>query len=354
MFKYLVTCKIGFNRILETNYPPNPTAKELYKYMIQNDRYKMLIEEIAEGQMIYDKIDTKNSILEKNLTLKFLLYLEKNGSYSDRRIKQFKKDILSPSQVTKDLNSSIRNFGDGCYGGDSNNYCHYPNMFRPQEILGEITINSLRVSKLLSKETKKNIKQHSVEQRLVKPQVSLLDSLIYPDSNKSGYKKFYNQGYNVNYNESYNEGYNENYNDGYDKIHHMSHHKGHHKSQHKSEKTNTKNIKNNPFNNDFFKQCFDDEVYDEHKKRCVPKQKNENPNSQLKCNNNQILECKCKSKHKHTKKPCKKGFKLDKAGRCVKTCRKGYKLNKRTNRCKKNQYNFEDKYSLLGRQFDSY
>ena len=61
MSKYLVTCKIGFKRILETRYPPNPSINELYNYMIDNDRYKILVEEIADGQMLYDKIDTKNA-----------------------------------------------------------------------------------------------------------------------------------------------------------------------------------------------------------------------------------------------------------------------------------------------------
>lgn len=147
--KFYVTGKVKFIRILKERSIKNPSNRELYNHLKSKKRYIDLVDNIAEYQFLYDKIlDPK---IHPNLTISFTLQIDSNSHFSLDRKKSynFNKDIPSQSQVKQDLVSNIENFGDGCYGGDIDNECHYPVLQKGKfkgELFGELTISNLKVS----------------------------------------------------------------------------------------------------------------------------------------------------------------------------------------------------------------
>lgn len=151
--KYNVSSKIKFVRVLEDNSVPNPSPQELYTYMSSNNRYIRLVEDLAAYQMIYDKIsDIK---ITSNLSLLFTLIINKDSDLNEYRNKPyyFNKDIPTAGQVKKELGENVSSFNDGCYGGNILNECHYPTPDK-KDLLGEITLSDIKVSKRQAKAKK--------------------------------------------------------------------------------------------------------------------------------------------------------------------------------------------------------
>jgi hypothetical protein len=141
---FLVKGKIFLNKVSESRekLPDNQT---LYKYMNKNSGFiNELVENIAGYQMLYDKLF--NQQIDQNLNLTFNITNENGGHNSDYRIKYHKKENMSANEIKKDLESSIRTFGDGCYGSSPPSECLYPDS--NGGVLAEISIKSLTVTKV--------------------------------------------------------------------------------------------------------------------------------------------------------------------------------------------------------------
>lgn len=146
---FSVTGKVKFIRVLKERSIKNPSNDDIYKHLKSKKRYIELARDVAEYQFLYDGIMDQK--ISPDLTLSFTLQINSDGIYSKERKKSynFNKDIPSASQVKKELQSSINEFGDGCYGGDVNNECHYPVLQKGPykgDLLGELTITNLKVS----------------------------------------------------------------------------------------------------------------------------------------------------------------------------------------------------------------
>lgn len=107
---FLVEGKLTLNGVEGSNQNL-PTKHQFYKYMVQNEYVTEIVDYITIYHDFYDDVINVSLNYEK-LTISFDLIIENGGPNSSSRIEYFETDLLTPEQVLKDLQNSIKSLSE--------------------------------------------------------------------------------------------------------------------------------------------------------------------------------------------------------------------------------------------------